>query len=325
MAYDLSDKLVVAISSRALFDLEHENQIFENNGIEAYTRYQIEHENTVLPKGTAFPLVEALLSLNEKFEEPIVEVIILSSNSPETGLRVFNSISEYGLDIVRAAFTGGEAKHPYLEAFNIDLFLSRNEKEVQDAIDQGVAAALVYDAPRDYHPNQKEIRIAFDADAVVFSDESELIYKQEGLEAFYENENANAENAMNEGPFAKLLKTLSKIKEKDDSLLKIAIVTARNSPAHKRVILTLRKWGCKIDEMFFLGGVAKDKVLKAFNAHIFFDDQDYHVGPASQLIPSGRVPYKSDSKLHQFQQHQVEQQPEYHENHEHHEHHGEQS
>ena len=325
MAYDLSDKLVVAISSRALFDLEHENQIFENNGIEAYTRYQIEHENTVLPKGTAFPLVEALLSLNEKFEEPIVEVIILSSNSPETGLRVFNSISEYGLDIVRAAFTGGEAKHPYLEAFNIDLFLSRNEKEVQDAIDQGVAAALVYDAPRDYHPNQKEIRIAFDADAVVFSDESELIYKQEGLEAFYENENANAENAMNEGPFAKLLKTLSKIKEKDDSLLKIAIVTARNSPAHKRVILTLRKWGSKIDEMFFLGGVAKDKVLKAFNAHIFFDDQDYHVGPASQLIPSGRVPYKSDSKLHQFQQHQVEQQPEYHENHEHYEHHGEQS
>ena len=325
MAYDLSDKLVVAISSRALFDLEHENQIFENNGIEAYTRYQIEHENTVLPKGTAFPLVEALLSLNEKFEEPIVEVIILSSNSPETGLRVFNSISEYGLDIVRAAFTGGEAKHPYLEAFNIDLFLSRNEKEVQDAIDQGVAAALVYDAPRDYHPNQKEIRIAFDADAVVFSDESKLIYKQEGLEAFYENENANAENAMNEGPFAKLLKTLSKIKEKDDSLLKIAIVTARNSPAHKRVILTLRKWGCKIDEMFFLGGVAKDKVLKAFNAHIFFDDQDYHVGPASQLIPSGRVPYKSDSKLHQFQQHQVEQQPEYHENHEHYEHHGEQS
>ena len=325
MAYDLSDKLVVAISSRALFDLEHENQIFENNGIEAYTRYQIEHENTVLPKGTAFPLVEALLSLNEKFEEPIVEVIILSSNSPETGLRVFNSISEYGLDIVRAAFTGGEAKHPYLEAFNIDLFLSRNEKEVQDTIDQGVAAALVYDAPRDYHPNQKEIRIAFDADAVVFSDESELIYKQEGLEAFYENENANAENAMNEGPFAKLLKTLSKIKEKDDSLLKIAIVTARNSPAHKRVILTLRKWGCKIDEMFFLGGVAKDKVLKAFNAHIFFDDQDYHVGPASQLIPSGRVPYKSDSKLHQFQQHQVEQQPEYHENHEHYEHHGEQS
>lgn len=304
MAYDLSDKLVVAISSRALFDLEHENQIFEQQGIESYTRYQIEHENTVLPKGTAFPLIEALLSLNEKFEEPIVEVIILSSNSPETGLRVFNSIAEYGLTIVRAAFTGGEAKHPYLDAFNIDLFLSRNEKEVQDAIDQGVAAVLVYDVPREYHPNQKEIRIAFDADAVVFSDESELIYKQKGLAAFYENENANAENAMNEGPFAKLLKTLSKIKEKDDTLLKIAIVTARNSPAHKRVILTLREWGCKVDEMFFLGGVAKDKVLKAFNAHIFFDDQDYHVAPASQLIPSGRVPYKSDSMLNQLQQHQ---------------------
>lgn len=307
MAYDLSDKLVVAISSRALFDLEYENTIFEKEGIDAYTRYQIEHENTILSKGTAFPLVEALLSLNEKFEEPIVEVIILSSNSPETALRVFNSIAEYKLDIVRGAFTGGEAKHPYLGAFNIDLFLSRNEKEVQDAIDQGVAAALVYDAPRDYYPNQTEIRIAFDADAVVFSDESELIYKQKGLEAFYENENENAENAMNEGPFAKLLKTLSKMKEKEDTLVKIAIVTARNSPAHKRVILTLRKWGCKVDEMFFLGGVAKDKVLKAFNAHIFFDDQDYHVAPASQLIPSGRVPYKSDSMLNQLKQSQGEE------------------
>ena len=314
MAYDLQDKLVVAISSRALFNLEHENQIFETEGIEAYHRYQIENENTVLEKGTAFPLIEALLSLNDKFDYPIVEVIILSSNSPETGLRVFNSIAEYKLDIVRAAFTGGEDKLPYLSAFNIDLFLSRNEHDVQDAIDNGVAAALVYDVPRDYQPNQKEIRIAFDADAVVFSDESELIYKEQGLAAFIENENANAENAMNEGPFAKLLKTLSTIKEKDDSLVKIAIVTARNSPAHKRVILTLREWGCKVDEMFFLGGVAKDKVLKAFNAHIFFDDQDYHVGPASQLIPSERVPYKSNSSLNQFQKEQ-------HHEHEHHEEH----
>ena len=314
MAYDLQDKLVVAISSRALFNLEHENQIFETEGIEAYHRYQIENENTVLEKGTAFPLIEALLSLNDKFDYPMVEVIILSSNSPETGLRVFNSIAEYKLDIVRAAFTGGEDKLPYLSAFNIDLFLSRNEHDVQDAIDNGVAAALVYDVPRDYQPNQKEIRIAFDADAVVFSDESELIYKEQGLAAFIENENANAENAMNEGPFAKLLKTLSTIKEKDDSLVKIAIVTARNSPAHKRVILTLREWGCKVDEMFFLGGVAKDKVLKAFNAHIFFDDQDYHVGPASQLIPSGRVPYKSNSSLNQFQKEQ-------HHEHEHHEEH----
>ncbi len=136
------------------------------------------------------------------------------------------------------------------------------------------------------------------------------------MEAFYENENENAENAMNEGPFAKLLKTLSKIKEKEDTLVKIAIVTARNSPAHKRVILTLRKWGCKVDEMFFLGGVAKDKVLKAFNAHIFFDDQDHHVGPASQLIPSGRVPYKSDSMLNQLNQNQEQQEPSVQEHHE---------
>lgn len=323
MAYDLQDKLVVAISSRALFNLEHENQIFENEGIESYHRYQIENENTILEKGTAFPLIEALLSLNEKFEQPIVEVIILSSNSPETGLRVFNSIAEYKLDIVRAAFTGGEDKLPYLSAFNVDLFLSRNEHDVQDAIDNGVAAALVYDVPRDYQPNQKEIRIAFDADAVVFSEESELIFKEKGLEAFIENENANAETAMKEGPFAKLLKTLSTIKEKDDSLVKIAIVTARNSPAHKRVILTLREWGCKVDEMFFLGGVAKDKILKAFNAHIFFDDQDYHVAPASQLIPSGRVPYKSDSSLNQFIQEKKQEESHDHQEHGEQQHHEE--
>lgn len=184
MAYDLKDKLVVAISSRALFNLEAENEIFEKEGIKAYTSYQIEHENTILEKGTAFPLIGALLSLNDKFDQPIVEVIILSSNSPETGLRVFNSISEYGLDIVRAAFTGGEDKLPYLSAFNIDLFLSRNEHDVQDAIDSGVAAALVYDAPRDYQPNQKEIRIAFDADAVVFQMNQNKFLKKKDLKLF---------------------------------------------------------------------------------------------------------------------------------------------
>ncbi|MGL4335408.1 MAG: 5'-nucleotidase [Turicibacter sp.] len=308
MAYDLSDKLVVGISTRALFNLEPENEIFESQGVEAYTKYQIEHENTILEKGTAFPLVQALLDMNDKFDQPIVEVIILSSNSPETGLRVFNSIKEYNLDIVRAAFTGGEDKLPYLDAFDVDLFLSRNEHDVQDAIDNGVAAALIYNAPSGYEPNQKEIRIAFDADAVVFSDDSELIFKEKGLQAFYDNEALNAEIAMLEGPFAKLLKTLSTIKEKDDSLVKIAIVTARNSPAHKRVILTLRHWGCKVDEMFFLGGIAKDKILKAFNAHIFFDDQDYHVGPASQLIPSGRVPYKSNSAIHNVNQNKENEQ-----------------
>jgi 5'-nucleotidase len=297
MSYNLKDKLVIAISSRAIFDLEKENDIFDNEGLKQYEKYQVKNEDEILEKGTAFPLIQALLNLNNKFDEPIVEVIILSRNSPETGLRVFNSIKHYDLNIVRAAFTGGEDIARYLEALEVNLFLSKNEHDVQEAIDKGFAAALIYDIPIEFKPTENEIRIAFDADAVVFSEESEAIYKEKGLDAFLENEKVNARQALPEGPFGKLLKTLSKIKAKDSSLLRIAIVTARNSPAHKRVILTLRQWGCIVDEAFFLGGVAKDQVLKAFNAHIFFDDQDTHVGPASELIPSGRVPYKSNSSM----------------------------
>ncbi|MBV1758707.1 MAG: 5'-nucleotidase [Dethiosulfatibacter sp.] len=292
MAYDLSNKLVVAISSRALFDLEEENNIFNDQGVEEYAKHQLEHENEQLSRGTAFPLVKALLSLNDKFEEPIVEVIIMSRNTPETGLRVFNSIDSHGINIVRAAFTGGEDISRYIGAFEVDLFLSKNDMDVQEAIDNGFAAAIIYDVPIDYKPDETQIRIAFDADAVVFSEESEKIYQADGLEAFLKHEKDNVDNDLLEGPFAKLLKTLSKIKEKDENLIRIAIVTARNNPAHKRVIYTLRHWGVKVDEAFFLGGVKKREVLKAFNAHIFFDDQDGHVKPASEVIPASRVPLK---------------------------------
>ncbi len=297
MSYDLKSKLVIAVASRAIFNLEKENEIYENEGLGSYIKYQIEHEADLLEKGTAFPLVEMLLNLNKEFEEPIVEVIVMSRNSPETGLRVFNTIETYGLNVRRAAFTGGEKMESYLKPFEVDLFLSKNLADVQDTIDAGFAAALIYNPPSDYTPDKKQIRIAFDADAVLFSEESELIYKTQGLEAFIENEKLNAQKALPEGPFGKLLKTLSKIKEKDSEILRIAIVTARNSPAHKRIILTLREWGVKVDEAFFLGGVSKDQVLKSFNAHIFFDDQDSHVGLASEKVPAGRVPYRSDSLL----------------------------
>jgi len=297
MSYNLDDKLVIGITSRALFDLEYENNIYNEKGLTEYSKYQVQNENDTLKTGTAFSLVKALLDLNNKFKTPIVEVIIMSRNSPETGLRVFNSIEKLGLGIVRAAFSGGGDISKYLTAFDIDLFLSKNEIDVQEAIDAGFAAALIYDVPKDYTPDDKEIRIAFDGDAVIFSDESEAIYRENGLEAFSEHEKANAEKTLPDGPFAKLLRTLSTIKEKYPNILRIAIITARDSPAHKRVILTLRQWGVKVDEAFFLGGVEKKAVLKAFNAHIFFDDQDTHVKPASTEIPSGRVPYKSDSKI----------------------------
>jgi 5'-nucleotidase len=297
MSYQLNDKLVVGISSRALFDLEYENRIYNEKGLDEYIHYEIEHEDEELKPGTAYSLIKALLNLNGNFNSGIIEVIVFSRNSPETGLRVFNSIDRRELGIERACFTGGENIVKYLAAFDVDLFLSKNEQDVQEAIDAGFAAALIYDVPKDYTPDDKEIRIAFDADAVIFSEESEEIYQKQGLEAFLEHEKANAEKALPDGPFAKLLRTLSAIREKYPNKLRIAIITARNNPAHKRVILTLRQWGVHIDEAFFLGGVEKKAILKAFNAHIFFDDQDTHVRPASTEIPSGRVPYKSDSVI----------------------------
>lgn len=300
MSYDLKDKLVIGISSRALFDLEQENILFEKSGINEYAKFQIEHENNSLKPGTAYPLIEALLKINTKLNEDLVEVIILSKNSPETGLRILNSIEENSIEISRAGFTGGKSISPYLKAFNVDLFLSKDESDVQIAIDHGIASAIIYDPPDNFNCETDEIRIAFDADAVIFSDESEQIYKEKGLEAFIENEKRNSERPMPEGPFGKLLKTLSLIKDKQPegtNFVRIAIVTARSSPAHKRVILTLRAWGVHVDEAFFLGGVSKNEILKAYNAHIFFDDQDAHIEPASHFVPSGRVPYKSDSPL----------------------------
>jgi len=298
--YDLNDKLVIGISSRALFNMERENEIFETQHEEAYTRYQREHENVPLAPGTAFPLIRALLDLNRLIpDRRLVEVVIMSKNSPDTGLRAFNSIEHYGLDITRAAFTRGESLATYLEAFAVDLFLSKHEGDVQAAIDGGVAAAVLYEPPEETGvDSQGEIRIAFDGDAVLFSDESEKIYKQQGLEAFLTHERLNRDRNLPEGPFAKLLKTLSLVQKQFEPgrcPVKIALVTARSSPTHARVVHTLRDWGVAIDQAFFLGGVAKDKVLKAFGAQIFFDDQDIHLSPASKLVPSARVPYRGSA------------------------------
>jgi len=300
MALDLTDVLVIGISSRALFDLEDSNAVFTEEGLDAYRAHQLENEKEIIEKGTAFPLVQALLSLNELSGKKLVEVIVMSRNSPDTGLRVFNSISHYGLDISRAAFSGGAPLSPYLNAFNVDLFLSKSEEDVQAAVDSGVAAAVLYAPPVGQNMDSEKIRIAFDADAVLFSEESEHIYKTQGLEAFLQHEKTNVNTPMQEGPFAKLLMTLSYLQHhfpKEKSPVRIAIVTARNSPAHERVIQTLRTWGVNVDEAFFLGGLNKDEVLSAFNAHIFFDDQDLHLQSASKKVPSAKVPYKSGSPL----------------------------
>ncbi len=294
--------LVVGISSRALFDLEEENQIFDKAGVDAYTKYQIEHENDILKPGTGFALIKALLKLNEiGSDERKTEIIVMSRNNADSSLRIFNSIRHYQLDITRAALVSGALLAPYLEAFNTDLFLSANEEDVQEAINAGVAAGIIYTQHLTYDEVKEidQIRIAFDGDAVLFSDESERIYKSQGIEAFQANETKNARKPLPEGPFARFLKTLSAIQkafDKNRAPIRTALVTARNAPAHERVIRTLRAWDVRIDEAFFLGGMSKQEVLKAFGAHIYFDDQAIHTDATAEFVPSARVPYKNNEE-----------------------------
>lgn len=299
MALKLDDKLVIGVSSRALFDLESENEIFENEGLEAYCEYQLSHEKDILKPGTAFPLVKALQQLNADGRY-LTEIIVMSKNSADTSLRIFNSIEHYKLNICRAALVGGKSIAPYLDAFKTDLFLSANEEDVQEAINANIASGIICDnsnLPINPHDDINEIRIAFDGDAVIFSDEAEKIYKAEGLQAFTEHEQMNAQKPLPEGPFAKLLKTISLIQQQfpeDNVPIRTALITARSAPAHERVVRTLRAWNVRIDEVFFLGGIEKSEVLKAFGANIFFDDQSVHTEPASKMVPSARVPYKNN-------------------------------
>ena len=296
MPYDLKNPLVIGISSPALFDLEAENRIFEEQGVSAYEEYQVRHEKDLLPKGSAFPLVEAFLGLNSLDENRLVEVIVMSRNSPNTSLRIFNSIDHYGLDITRAALSGGAPIAPYLKAFETDLFLSAHRTDVQQAIDSGIAAGRILAGSLPDSIPTDQIRIAFDGDAVLFSADSEWIYQHRGLDAFSEHERSKADIPMEEGPFARFLKTIahiqSRFRDRESSPIRTALVTSRSAPAHERAIKTLRQWGVRVDEAFFLGGVSKREVLSAFGAHIFFDDQLSHAQPASDLVPSAVVPYR---------------------------------
>ena len=301
MGYDLNKKLVIAISSRALFNLEDENKIFEEKGLDEYYKYQIENEDLLPKKGTGFRLVKNLLRINDDFpNDKQVEVIIMSRNNSATSLRITKSIEKYKLDIQRSAWTGGNDISKYLKPFKVDLFLSANEQDVQNAINEGIAAAriLPYEDFEDEHSTQ--VKIAFDGDAVLFSEESEIVYKTQGLEAFLVYEKQNALNAMKSGPFAQLLKLISNIQSlypQEQTPIRTALITARNSPAHERVIRTLSQWNVRLDEAFFLGGVDKYEVVKAFGADIFFDDQDVHLENTSKVAPSAKVPYKKESFL----------------------------
>lgn len=316
MPYQLENKMVIGVSSRALFDLTIENEIFERQGVEAYCKYQVEHEKEILKPGPGFELVRSLLNLNQYGgKTELVEVIVMSRNSPDTSLRVFNAIKHYGLNITRAVLVSGASLAPYLEAFHTDLFLSAYEDDVQCAVDCGIAAGIIctenmtersgFVQKREQMAKESEgnIRIAFDGDAVLFTDESEKIFQEKGLYAFEKNEELNAECPLEEGPFANFLRKLSKLQRRlgvENCPIRTALVTSRSAPAHERVVRTLRSWNVRMDEAFFLGGVEKKEVLLAFGAQIFFDDQSVHTISASQAVPAARVPYRRNRKRENY-------------------------
>lgn len=288
-------KLVVAISSRALFDLNEGHKIFEEEGVQAYCRYQIERENDLLEPGVAFPLVKKLLRLNELGSpRERVEVILLSRNSADTGLRIFNSIQEHNLPITRAAFTNGSSPFKYVEPFGADVFLSSEPNDVANTLEAGFAAATMLPSnARKSGQDNETLNIAFDGDAVVFSDEAEQIYKQKGLVEFSRHEVQSAKRPLPGGPFRNMLAALHSIQSEfsvDESPLRTALITARSAPAHERVIRTLRAWNIRIDEAVFLGGLPKGDFLRTFGADIFFDDQEGHCDSARQHVPTGHVP-----------------------------------
>ena len=287
-----SKKLVISISSRALFDLSDSHKVFEEQGLAAYSKYQIEHESELLAPGDAFPLVEKLLWLNELLGEARVEIVLMSRNSADTGLRIFNSIEEYKLNISRAAFSGGESPYRYIEAFGSHLFLSLDSADVQRALAQGVAAATLL--PSRSANEKEQLRFAFDGDAVLFSDEAERIYKQHGLEAFTENEKNSAKKPLSGGPFKAFLSALHSLQSEfsgGECPIRTALVTARSAPAHERVIRTLRAWNVRIDESLFLGGLPKGEFLSAYGADVFFDDQPLHCDSAKDHVATGHVPH----------------------------------
>lgn len=301
MPYPIDRKLVIAVSSSALFDLSESHAIFLEKGPKAYKEFQTDNLNKVLEKGVAFPFIRRFLNINTRFpQQSPVEVVLLSKNSAATGKRVFRSIAHYGLDISRAAFLEGKSPYEYIPAFNASLFLSANEEDVKKAIAKGypggtVLPSVVFDDDND------ELIIAFDFDGVIADDESEAVFKGSDLPAFHKYEVLNSHIPHKPGPLADLFKKLSYMQKLEDReeennrnyqrIIRTAIVTARNAPAHERVITTLEHWGVCANETFFLGGMQKDRILSTLKPHMYFDDQKSHLESEAGDIPMVHIPF----------------------------------
>jgi 5'-nucleotidase len=301
--YPIERKLVIAVSSSALFDLSESHSVFVNEGAKAYKKYQESHLSEVLNKGVAFPFIKRFLNINKHFEkQQPVEVVLLSRNSAVTGKRVFRSIQHYGLDISRAAFMEGKSPFEYVPAFNASLFLSANEEDVRNAIDAGYPAGVVLPSDSVNDEGGDELRVSFDFDGVIADDESESVFKKDNkLDDFHAYEVANSHVPHQPGPLADLFKKLSFMQQLEDKkvednadyqrILRISIVTARNAPSHERVITTLEHWGVEANEIFFLGGMDKDRILSRLKPHIFFDDQKSHLKSKAGDIPMVHIPF----------------------------------
>ena len=322
MAVDFTNTLIVAISATALFDLsESENHLLElleqrpDEAIKEFRDYMAERENDALTIGAGYPLIQALLNLNNycdscgnsnsAIQTPLVEVVIVSKSSPDTGIQVLNAIRTHGLNVSRSAFISGSSVAPYIDDFNVDLFLTTNRNDAQQVADADICACAILDATpvNTYKLDTEQLRIAFDGDAVLFDDSGELLYKQKGLQAFHDREAELRDLPIEKGPYAELLIKLSKLQQRlpaqvQHCPIKIALVTARNAPADLRAIKTLRAWGVNVDMAFFLGGLEKTSVLKTFAPHIFFDDSINHIDAARNYMPTALVPYHSTSLLH---------------------------
>ncbi len=309
MPYPIDKKLVVGVSSNALFNLEFEDKIYNEEGIENYRKYQEDNKEKVLDKGLAFPFIRRFLNINSVYNEKLpVEVVLLSKNSPETGLRIFNSIKYHNLDISRAAFLSGKSTYEYIPAYNISLFLSTNESDVLNAIKANYPAGRILKS--DIHDDDKDnqLRVAFDFDGVIADDQSEKVFKESNdLDLFHQHETANIKKPHNPGPLSDFFKKLAyfqKLEQKKSTedktykqILRTAIITARNAPSHERAINTLKDWGVTVDEMFFLGGVEKRRILEVLKPHLFFDDQIAHLDTSIKEIPLVHIPFGIANQL----------------------------
>ncbi|MFZ3143290.1 5'-nucleotidase [Psychrobacter glacincola] len=307
MAYDLTERLVIGLSSSALFDLDDSDKVFRVQGEQAYRDYQRENQDIPLVTGVAYPFIRRLLKLNEISDEPLVEVILLSRNDPDTGLRVMNSIEHYELSITRAVFLQGQSAYKYIPAFDIELFLSANEGDVKQAVDAGFPAGQILHGNISDDIEDMQLRIAFDFDGVLIDDEAETVYKKSNeLGDFHSHESSKVDIAHNPGPLKNFLDRISYIQKLEttyklknpnyEPVLRVSIVTARNAPSHKRAINTMREWDILANEAFFMGGVEKSKVLEILKPHIFFDDQKLHLKSAS-ILPSVHIPFGVANKV----------------------------